>query len=31
MKGFNTELDEKQKGRSKNYGTPIEQAFSYEC
>lgn len=29
MKGFNTELDEKQKNRSKNYGTPIEQAFSY--
>jgi len=29
VKGFNVDLDEKQKRFRKNYGTPVEQAFSY--
>lgn len=29
LKGYNIDLDEKQKRYSKDYGTPIEQAFRY--
>ncbi|HEY8892060.1 MAG TPA: hypothetical protein VIM70_17620, partial [Clostridium sp.] len=29
LKGPNIDLDEKQKRNAKDYGTPVEQAFSY--
>ena len=29
MKGFDVDLDKKQMREGKNYGTPVDQAYSY--